>query len=64
MRGFVLPFGLMKAARCAICKKQLPERAKNFPFCSERCKLVDAGNWFEGSYRVETNHDDYSRGDS
>jgi endogenous inhibitor of DNA gyrase (YacG/DUF329 family) len=54
----------MKAARCAICKKPLAERAKNFPFCSERCKLVDAGNWFEGSYRVKTNHDDFSWGES
>lgn len=22
------------------------------PFCSERCKLVDLGHWFEESYRV------------
>jgi len=43
----------MKAARCPICKKELSNRAKNFPFCSARCKLVDVGNWFEGSYRVE-----------
>ena len=43
----------MKAARCPICKKELAEHAKNFPFCSARCKLVDAGNWFEGTYRIE-----------
>ena len=29
------------------------QRTKNFPFCSARCKLVDAGNWFEGTYRIE-----------
>ncbi len=22
------------------------------PFCSERCKLIDLGHWFEESYRV------------
>ena len=43
----------MKAVPCPICKKAVPKRTKNFPFCSARCKLVDAGNWFEGTYRVE-----------
>jgi endogenous inhibitor of DNA gyrase (YacG/DUF329 family) len=22
------------------------------PFCSERCKLVDLGNWLDGAYAV------------
>lgn len=48
----------MKTARCPICKEQLTERTKNFPFCSARCKLVDAGNWFEGNYRIEADPDD------
>ncbi|MFQ5687256.1 MAG: DNA gyrase inhibitor YacG [Candidatus Scalindua sp.] len=24
-----------------------------FPFCSERCKLVDLGLWFDGERRIE-----------
>ncbi len=24
------------------------------PFCSERCKLIDLGNWVEGTYRVSS----------
>ena len=44
----------MKARRCPICKQDVPKRTKDFPFCSARCKLVDAGNWFEGTYRVQT----------
>ena len=24
----------------------------HFPFCSERCKLVDLGKWFSEEYRV------------
>ncbi len=23
-----------------------------FPFCSERCKLIDLGAWFEADYRI------------
>jgi len=42
----------MKAVRCPICKKELAKRTQNFPFCSARCRLVDAGNWFEGTYCV------------
>lgn len=38
------------------------------PFCSERCKLIDLGHWFEESYRVpekpnkkEIETDDYEQ---
>jgi len=24
------------------------------PFCSERCKLIDLGNWLDGVYSVPT----------
>jgi len=24
-----------------------------FPFCSERCKLVDLGRWLDGRYAIE-----------
>ncbi len=54
----------MKTAPCPICKKSLTKRTKNFPFCTARCKLVDAGNWFEGAYRVEPTRDDFSWGEN
>jgi endogenous inhibitor of DNA gyrase (YacG/DUF329 family) len=45
--------------RCPICKKivKVPlkkqsEEAKLFPFCSQRCKLVDLGAWLDGRYKV------------
>ena len=25
---------------------------KEFPFCSERCRLVDLGKWFDEDYKV------------
>jgi uncharacterized protein len=30
-------------------EKPLPP---DFPFCSERCRLVDLGKWFDEEYRV------------
>jgi endogenous inhibitor of DNA gyrase (YacG/DUF329 family) len=36
---------------CPICKKKLDETAVK-PFCSERCRLIDLGNWLGGNYRV------------
>lgn len=37
--------------RCPICKKPAaPLDDQAFPFCSERCRLVDLGRWMDGSY--------------
>ena len=40
--------------RCPICKKPASRGADNpfRPFCSERCKLIDFGNWADGNYSV------------
>ncbi len=43
---------------CPICKKPViePEGDQplppNFPFCSERCKLIDLGRWLNGKYQI------------
>ena len=44
----------MDMATCPVCRKPAAARALNpaFPFCSERCKLVDLGAWASESYRV------------
>jgi len=41
-------------AKCPVCGKDAPGRAVNraFPFCSDRCKLVDLGKWLGEEYRV------------
>lgn len=43
-------------ARCPICSKTfevdqtlLPP---GFPFCSERCRLIDLGRWIDGDYAI------------
>jgi endogenous inhibitor of DNA gyrase (YacG/DUF329 family) len=43
-----------KGPRCPICRDRVASRPENpaFPFCSERCRLVDLGNWLGESYRI------------
>jgi uncharacterized protein len=39
--------------KCPICKKATDsERDKEFPFCSERCRMQDLGNWSSEKYVV------------
>lgn len=47
---------MVETARCPTCRKPVevePERRpKDFPFCSERCRLVDLHKWLSGRYVV------------
>jgi endogenous inhibitor of DNA gyrase (YacG/DUF329 family) len=44
--------------RCPICNKPIDEREQDrppqstYPFCSERCKLIDLGRWLDGKYQI------------
>jgi len=38
---------------CPICKKPVPFDDPNMPFCSDRCRLLDLGNWAAEKYRIE-----------
>jgi hypothetical protein len=39
--------------RCPTCKREARKDGnKVFPFCSERCQLVDLGRWLSEDYRV------------
>lgn len=40
--------------RCPICKKEVAPGAADFPFCSERCRLIDLGNWASEKYVIST----------
>ncbi len=39
---------------CPICDRPVKARSENrsFPFCSDRCRLVDLGKWLGETYRV------------
>lgn len=51
---------------CPICKRSVdapPDdrhapTANYYPFCSERCKLIDLGRWLDGKYQVPVVEDD------
>ncbi|MGH9691969.1 MAG: DNA gyrase inhibitor YacG [Candidatus Acidiferrales bacterium] len=39
--------------RCPICRKPTDSDAsQEFPFCSERCRLLDLGNWASEKYKI------------
>jgi uncharacterized protein len=40
--------------KCPICKKEVSFSDPWMPFCSERCKLVDLGNWASEKYVIST----------
>jgi len=40
--------------KCPGCKKEVKNRAPDFPFCSERCRLLDLGKWASGAYVISS----------
>ncbi|MBU1926176.1 MAG: DNA gyrase inhibitor YacG, partial [Gammaproteobacteria bacterium] len=42
---------------CPTCNKLIPwtEEYPDRPFCSERCKLIDLGEWASENYRIKEN---------
>ena len=38
--------------KCPICKKEVTLGSPEMPFCSERCRLIDLGNWASGKYVI------------
>jgi endogenous inhibitor of DNA gyrase (YacG/DUF329 family) len=43
-----------RSARCPTCKAIVLKNEPEFPFCSERCRLIDLGKWASGAYVVST----------
>ena len=50
---------------CPVCRKKfrvrrdkLQDRSVSFyPFCSQRCRMVDLGRWLDADYRLHTPSD-------
>jgi endogenous inhibitor of DNA gyrase (YacG/DUF329 family) len=38
--------------KCPICKKDADRAGEFMPFCSERCKIIDLGNWAMEKYVI------------
>jgi len=52
-------------ATCPLCKRPVEilrrkpsSRSRFFPFCSQRCKLIDLGAWLDAEYRIGADRDE------
>lgn len=45
--------------KCPTCNKPVPwiKESRWRPFCSERCKLIDLGEWLEENHRIPGEQD-------
>jgi endogenous inhibitor of DNA gyrase (YacG/DUF329 family) len=46
----------MIKGRCPICSTEFAvaklDDLPSFPFCSDRCRLIDLGRWIDGAYAI------------
>jgi len=42
----------VRSLRCPTCRTLVLVGQENFPFCCERCRLIDLGKWASGSYVI------------
>jgi uncharacterized protein len=40
--------------RCPICRKVVSPDSEFIPFCSDRCRIIDLGNWASEKYVIST----------
>ena len=48
--------------KCPICKKPVTSQDADFPFCGERCRLIDLGKWASGAYVISSPVQDTGEG--
>ncbi len=41
-----------RSLRCPACRTLVLAGDENFPFCSDRCRLIDLGKWASGGYKI------------
>lgn len=44
----------ISSLRCPSCRTLVLKSDQHFPFCSERCRLIDLGKWASGGYVIST----------
>lgn len=40
--------------RCPSCRAIVLRSDEDFPFCSDRCRLIDLGKWASGAYKISS----------
>jgi hypothetical protein len=43
-----------RTVKCPICRKDVDIDDPNMPFCTDRCRILDLGNWASEKYVVST----------
>ncbi len=43
-----------KIFRCPSCNMLVLISNEDFPFCSDRCRLIDLGKWASGVYKISS----------
>ena len=49
-----MPRKKIRSLRCPTCRKIVLADEPDFPFCSDRCRLIDLGKWASGGYVIST----------
>jgi len=49
-----VPRKKVRSLRCPTCRKIVLRDEPDFPFCSERCRLIDLGKWASGGYVISS----------
>jgi endogenous inhibitor of DNA gyrase (YacG/DUF329 family) len=54
--------------QCPICKNpvdddEVGKPGSTYPFCSDRCRLIDLGRWLSGKYQIHTSKDEADASD-
>lgn len=40
--------------QCPVCKKKVAFKSANMPFCSDRCRIIDLGDWASEKHVIST----------
>jgi len=43
-----------KVFHCPKCKMLVRIEDEDFPFCSDRCRMIDLGKWASGVYKISS----------
>ena len=49
-----MPKKRVRSLRCPTCRGIVLRKDPEFPFCSERCRLIDLGKWASGGYVISS----------
>ncbi len=49
-----MPRKKARSLRCPTCRALVLRESEHFPFCSDRCRLIDLGKWASGGYVISS----------